>query len=143
MMVPRRAASIAGSTARQHRKTPRRLTATVSSHSEVLASATGPKAATPAAVTRQSMRPEVLSVSLTSAATAASSLTSVGRTTALPPAASISRWTAVSSCADLAQRATTAPSRAKAWATARPMPRPAPVTTTTCPASPPSSDELK
>ena len=75
--------------------------------------------------------------------TAASSLTSVGRTTALPPAASISRWTAVSSCADLAQRATTAPSRAKAWATARPMPRPAPVTTTTCPASPPSSDELK
>src|SRR5438067_8064110 len=89
-----------------------------------------------ALLTRISMRPNWLSAASAIACTALASATSPIWTSALPPAASISRTTASASvCLLRALTRTDAPSAASVSAIARPILRPAPVTIATLPVS--------
>jgi len=136
-IIPERWRSMAGSTARQHTITARRLSVSIASQSPGLESATAPNAAVPAEVTSRSKRPSSDSVCSSSASTALSWVTSVGMASARPWRLRISPATSARSAREREASATAAPSAANASAMARPIPRPAPVTSATLPARPP------
>src|SRR5262245_14534542 len=103
-----------------------------SSHSVVLP---GSSVKPPALLTQTSIRPSPATAASASARIWATSLTSVGWTTARRPLASTSRATVARSPRLRAPSTSSAPRSAKASAIARPSPRLAPVTTQTLPAS--------
>src|SRR5439155_2114687 len=118
------------------RNVPLTFTASTWSQSSVLISHTGVSTGpvTPAALTRMSMRPpSVFLVRSTRRCTAASSVTSVGSTSARRPSFSIAPESFSSGATSRAASARCAPSRARATQISAPMPLAAPVTMATRP----------
>jgi hypothetical protein len=101
------------------------------SYSSGVISLTGEKTLAIALLTHTSIGPSVASTRAAAASTCAASPTSVGMTTARPPAASTSRRAPSSPAWPRASSPTEAPRRANAIAVARPTPAEAPVMTTT------------
>src|SRR5882724_412910 len=135
-ILPSRCAIIVGSTCLIGRNVPLTFTASTWSQSSVLISQTGVSTGpvTPAALTRLSMRPpSSVFVRSTSRCTAASSVTSVGSTSALRPSFSTSRASASSGARSRAASARCAPSRARPRQISAPMPLAAPLTMATRP----------
>mmetsp|Transcript_4367 Transcript_4367/g.11412 ORF Transcript_4367/g.11412 Transcript_4367/m.11412 type:complete len:273 (+) Transcript_4367:168-986(+) len=112
-----------------HRNAPPRFVSTTERHCSYVSSSIGtPGVKLPALLKSKSSLPNSSTVALKSALTAAGSVTSVGTTSALPPAA----VTSAAVCSRPSRRrpasATAQPCAANAALTARPMPVPAPVT---------------
>ena len=132
MIAPAPCAFIAGNTAREHRKRPRRLTAITRSHSSTGISMNGRRLSGPyraALFTRMSTRPNRASVSVARRSVSSSRETSHATPSACAPRASTS-WTVAFGSATSATT-TRAPSAAMPRQYARPMPLAPPVTMTT------------
>ena len=133
-VLPWRRATIPGSTAREQCTGPRKLTSRACHHWSVSVSQNGPIGPAVAALfTSKSTGPSDRSISTIALRTVKTSLTSVAKACARPPACSINRTVLSNSDCERASTAAHAPAFASASAIARPMPRPPPVTTATCP----------
>ena len=109
---------MAGSTAWVMHVRPRTLVAIIRRQSSVSAPTTGPSSISPAALTSTSTPPSSEEVRSTAAARLASSLTSISRARAVPPAPRTSCTTEATRSARRAPSATEAPARARARAVA-------------------------
>src|SRR3954469_15265346 len=130
-IVPRSRGSIRFSALSVPYTTPRYVTSVTRLYSSAFISLTGEKTEVIALFTQISMGPNCSSTFAAAASTASASATSVGNTSAEPPAASISRFAPSSPSTPRANNPTLAPLLPKCRAMARPSPADAPVTTTT------------
>src|SRR5262245_40512359 len=130
MMQPPPVAACSPATAWAMRNAPRRFVPSTRSQPATSISRNGTSSATPALLTRTSIRPHRAIAVETVSRTCSGSPTSAGWANARPPRAAIVS-SAVSSGSDLRPTSSTsAPSAAKRVAMASPMPWPAPVTMT-------------
>src|SRR3954466_13604855 len=135
-IAPPPCASITGISYFMHRKTPRRSTPTIRSHSSSSTSAVGTSlfGSTPALLNAKS-RPPNAPVACFSACCTSSARVTLQRTASdLPPASSINRAVSRLPSSPTSATTTLAPARANASAAARPIPLAAPVTSATFPA---------
>src|SRR5215210_279115 len=134
-IAPPPCSSIRGTSYFMHKNTPRRLMATIRSHSSSVTSAIALTSfSTPALLKAASSRPKVSMVSSRAAFTSSVHVTSHATASARPPSSSIRRAVSRTFCSKMSETTPAAPSRANASAVARPMPLAAPVTNATFPA---------
>src|SRR3954468_18536151 len=128
-MLPWPLAAIPGASAATRKNGARTLLANILSNAATSNSAVAAKTDIPALLMRMSTSP----ASLARRGTSVASLRSAPTKLALPPAAVISSTVSAPRAASRPWTRTSAPSRAKSRATARPMPDVAPVTNARCP----------
>src|SRR4029077_3189425 len=131
MILPARCFSIAPSACWTHRCAPVKFVRSTASQSSSFMRSAKVSRVIAALFTRMSSRPNFASASWNPVFTCAASATSIGTTSALPPAASISATSNEIFSVLRAAAATFAPASASARAVARPIPCDAPVTKAT------------
>ena len=134
-MAPLRCLVMAGRTALVQWNVPFRLTSSTAFQSSSFMRSSRPSRVMPALFTRMSMRPSSVSNRSAIAATSAHSATFALMTSARRPCDNTARAVSSARVTSRSTTATSAPSRAKASAMARPIPWAAPVTIATFPAS--------